>query len=64
MTEAAAFLTYDGSIATITLNRPERFNAMDEAAAVTLALLAREECEPMETGAGSGAEFNDRSRSK
>ena len=42
MTDAAAFLTYDDSIATITLNRPERFNAMDGAAAVTLARLARE----------------------
>lgn len=42
MPDAAAFLTCDGSIATITLNRPERFNAMDEAAAVTLARLASE----------------------
>lgn len=42
MTDAPAFLTYSGPIATIMLNRPERFNAMDAAAAVTLARLARE----------------------
>ncbi|WP_158814312.1 enoyl-CoA hydratase/isomerase family protein [Methylocapsa sp. S129] len=41
MTEAA-YLAYDGPIATIILNRPERFNALDEAAAVTLAALGRE----------------------
>jgi hypothetical protein len=28
MTDAPAFLTYSGPIATIMLNRPERFNAM------------------------------------
>jgi enoyl-CoA hydratase/carnithine racemase len=38
----AAYLVYDGPIATITLNRPERFNALDEAAAITLAALGRE----------------------
>ena len=38
----AAYLSYDGLIATITLNRPERFNAIDEAAAVALAALGRE----------------------
>jgi enoyl-CoA hydratase/carnithine racemase len=42
MSDAAAYLTYDGPIATITLNRPERFNAFDEAAVVVLAALARE----------------------
>ncbi|SEC48917.1 Enoyl-CoA hydratase [Rhizobiales bacterium GAS191] len=42
MTDAAAYLTYDGPIATITLNRPERFNAIDETAAVRLAGFARE----------------------
>lgn len=42
MSGAPAYLTYDGPIATITLNRPERFNAMDEAAAVALAAAARE----------------------
>jgi enoyl-CoA hydratase/carnithine racemase len=42
MSDAPAYLTYDGPIATITLNRPERFNAMDEAAAVALAAVARE----------------------
>jgi enoyl-CoA hydratase/carnithine racemase len=36
MTDAPATLSYDGSIATITLNRPERFNALDAAAAVVL----------------------------
>jgi enoyl-CoA hydratase/carnithine racemase len=38
----AAYLAYDGPIATITLNRPERFNAIDEAAAIALAALGRE----------------------
>jgi enoyl-CoA hydratase/carnithine racemase len=42
MTDAAALLTWDASIATNTLNRPERLNAMDAAAAMTLARLARE----------------------
>ncbi|HYA72739.1 MAG TPA: enoyl-CoA hydratase-related protein [Roseiarcus sp.] len=41
MSDAPAYLTHDGPIATITLNRPERFNAMDEAAAVALAATAR-----------------------
>lgn len=42
MTSPSAFLSYDGPIATIMLNRPERFNAIDQAAAATLAALARE----------------------
>lgn len=37
-----AYLTYEGPIATLTLNRPERFNAIDAATAITLATLGRE----------------------
>ncbi|QCI66979.1 enoyl-CoA hydratase/isomerase family protein [Phreatobacter stygius] len=42
MTDASAYLTYDGPIATLTLNRPESFNAVGAEAAATLAGLARE----------------------
>lgn len=38
----SAYLSYDGPIGTITLNRPERFNAIDEATAAALAALARD----------------------
>jgi enoyl-CoA hydratase/carnithine racemase len=37
-----AYLSHDGPIATITINRPERLNAVDEAMAVALATFARE----------------------
>ncbi|WP_163071489.1 enoyl-CoA hydratase/isomerase family protein, partial [Acinetobacter baumannii] len=41
MTEAA-FLSHDGPVATLTLNRPERFNAVDADAARVLTRLVGE----------------------
>jgi enoyl-CoA hydratase/carnithine racemase len=42
MTDTPAKLHYDGPIATITLDRPDRFNALDTATAVTLEGFGRE----------------------